>query len=210
MSILHTAIIKFLNIFLFFMALIQINAQQKVPETIREEAEIALSHYPELKDTPIVFKIIKNIKKSTMRAQPKVNTLFKSKKKRAYVILISEKIKISEKVFYTKDVPKDIMIGWLGHELGHVIDYSKRSSLNLVWFGLKYYFSGSYIKEAERAADTYAVTHGMHDYILQTKRFILENADIDEKYKERIRRYYLSPDEIMEIVKEYEASKQTE
>jgi len=210
MSILHTAIIKFLNIFLFFMALIQINAQQTVPETIREEAEIALSHYPELKDTPIVFKIIKNIKKSTMRAQPKVNTLFKSKKKRAYVILISEKIKISEKVFYTKDVPKDIMIGWLGHELGHVIDYSKRSSLNLVWFGLKYYFSGSYIKEAERAADTYAVTHGMHDYILQTKRFILENADIDEKYKERIRRYYLSPDEIMEIVKEYEASKQTE
>lgn len=188
------------------MALAQLNAQHSVPETILEEAKTALSHYPELKDTPITFKIIKNIKQSTMRAQPVIGTLLKSKKKRAYVILISEKIKISDEVFLTKDVPKGIMIGWLGHELGHVIDYSHRSSLNLIWFGMKYYFSGSYIKEAERAADTYAVTHGMHDYILQTKRFILDHAKIDEKYKERIRRYYLSPEEIMDVVKQHETT----
>ncbi|CAZ96756.1 M48 family metalloprotease [Zobellia galactanivorans] len=188
------------------MAFVQLHAQHLAPDAIKEEAGIALSHYPELADTPITFKIVKKVKQSTMRAQPKFNSLIKGRKKRAYVILISEHIKISNQVFLTQDVPKDIMIGWLGHELGHVMDYRERSTLNLIWFGLKYYFSGAYIKEAERAADTFAVAHGMHEYILKTKTFILENADIDEKYKARIRRYYLSPEEIMAIVKKREAS----
>ena len=188
------------------MAFVQLNAQHTVPDVIKNEARIALSHYPELEQTPITFKIVKKIKQSTMQAQPKFNNLFKGRKKRAYVILISEKIKISDTVFFTKDVPSDIMIGWLGHELGHVMDYRNRSTLNLIWFGLKYSFSGSYIKEAERAADTFAVAHGMHDYILKTKHFILDHAEIEEKYKERIRRYYLSPEEIMAIVKERETT----
>ncbi|MBT9187819.1 MULTISPECIES: M48 family metalloprotease [Zobellia] len=188
------------------MAFVQLNAQHTVPDVIKNEARIALSHYPELEQTPITFKIVKKIKQSTMQAQPKFNSLFKGRKKRAYVILISEKIKISDTVFFTKDVPSDIMIGWLGHELGHVMDYRNRSTLNLIWFGLKYSFSGSYIKEAERAADTFAVAHGMHDYILKTKHFILDHAEIEEKYKERIRRYYLSPEEIMAIVKERETT----
>ncbi|MDO6818842.1 hypothetical protein [Zobellia sp. 1_MG-2023] len=188
------------------MAFVQLNAQHTVPDVIKNEARIALSHYPELEQTPITFKIVKKIKQSTMQAQPKFNSLFKGRKKRAYVILISEKIKISDTVFFTKDVPSDIMIGWLGHELGHVMDYRNRSTLNLIWFGLKYSFSGSYIKEAERAADTFAVAHGMHDYILKTKHFILDHAEIEEKYKERIKRYYLSPEEIMAIVKERETT----
>lgn len=184
------------------MTTISINAQHIVPDSVRTEAGKALSHYPELKNTPITFKFKKNINTSTMRAQPKFWSLFRSRKNRKYVVLMSERIKISGKEFLTKDIPKDIMIGWLGHELGHVMDYRNRSSLNLIWFGIKYTFSGSYIKEAERAADTYAVSHGMGDYILKTKAFILNNAEIEEKYKARIRKYYLSPEEIMTLVEE--------
>ena len=187
------------------MPLISLNAQHKVPEAIQDEARTALSHYPLLENVPITFKFKKKINQSTMRAQPKFWSLFKPKRKRAYVVLISENIRISGKTFLTKDIPKDIMIGWLGHELGHIMDYRERSSLNLIWFGIKYTFSGSYIKEAERAADTYAVSHGMYEYILKTKSFILDNAEIDELYKERIRKYYLSPEEIMALVKEMDS-----
>lgn len=187
------------------MTLLSLNAQHLAPRSIGNEADIALSHYPELKHTPITFKFKKNIEKSTMRAQPIFWSLFRSRKNRKYVVLMSEKIKISGRVFLTKDIPEDIMVGWLGHELGHILDYSNRSSLNLIWFGIKYTFSGSYIKEAERAADTYAVAHGMEKYILKTKSFILDNAEIDKKYKERIRKFYLSPEEIMTLVKEREA-----
>jgi len=140
-----------------------------------------------------------------MQAQPLFGSLFTTRKKRKYVVLISEKIKISGKEHLTKDVPKNIMVGWLGHELGHIMDYQNRSSLNLVWFGFKYTFSGSYLKEAERAADTYAVSHGMASYIVDTKNFILDNAEIQEKYKARIRKFYLSPEEIMVMVEEHDA-----
>ncbi|HZJ19884.1 MAG TPA: hypothetical protein VFD35_05970 [Pricia sp.] len=194
---------------LLFMTQIALNAQHIVPDSIQEKVRIALSHYPKLENTPITFKFKKQIKKSTMQAQPIFWSLFKSRKKREYVVLISEKIKISGKEYLTKDVPKNIMIGWLGHELGHIMDYQNRSSLNLIWFGAKYTFSGSYLKEAERAADTYAVSHGMGSYIVETKNFILDNAKIQEKYKARIRKFYLSPEEIMVMVEKRETSSES-
>ncbi|MCB4808341.1 hypothetical protein LG651_08760 [Tamlana sp. 62-3] len=171
-----------------------------IPVSIKQEVETALKYYPELKDTHIEFKFKKNIKKSTMQAQPKLSSFFKTKEHRDYVILISETFKISDKKFLTKNIPSDILIGWIGHELGHIKDYQNRSTLNLIGFGVKYLFSDNHIVEAERAADTYAVKHGMAKYIIKTKNFILNNADITTAYKNRIKKYYLSPEEIMEIV----------
>jgi hypothetical protein len=172
------------------------------PELIKKEAKLALSYFPQLENTKITFKFKSDIKKSTMQAQPDFKSLLRSKSKRKYYILISEKFKISGEEFKTVDVPSDVMTGWLGHELGHLLDYQNRSSFNLIWFGIRYLYLEKHIVEAERAADTFAVNQGMEEYILETKNFILNHADIDENYKKRIQRYYLSPEEIMEIVQE--------
>ena len=180
-------------------------AQHIIPEIIKEEATTALSYYPELENTVIEFRFKKDIKKSTMLAQPVFWSLLNPRKKRKYLILMSRKFKISGKEFKTVNVDSDILIGWLGHELGHITDYKNRSSLNLIWFGIKYALSDNYIREAERAADAYAVTSGMEAYILKTKHFILNNAEIDAAYKARIKKYYLSPDEILLLVKAREA-----
>lgn len=187
------------------MSLIALNAQHSVPASLINEAKTALSHFPLLDQTEINLKFKKNLGKSTMKAQPKFWSLLGSKKNRKYVILISEKIKITDKVFLTKDIPENIMIGWIGHELGHIMDYKNRSSLNLIWFGIRYSLSGTFVKEAERIADTFAVEHDMGSYILETKNFILENAEIDEKYKSRIRKFYLSPETILELINEKSA-----
>ncbi|MCK7590086.1 hypothetical protein M0G43_05845 [Subsaxibacter sp. CAU 1640] len=173
---------------------------QEFPEIIENEIITALDYYPELKDTHIEFRFKKNIKKSTMQARPTFGSFFRSRKNRKYVILISETFKISEKRFLTTEIPSRILVGWIGHELGHIVDYQDRSKTNLIWFGLKYLFSDNHIVEAERAADTYAVSHGMESYILETKKFILNHADITPTYKSRIQKYYLSPEEIMDLV----------
>lgn len=173
-----------------------------VPDEIWRETFIALSHYPELKDTPIEFKFKKKIKKSFMQAQPKVGTLLKNKKKRSYYVLISEKVVIDDQVFEVKNAPSDVLIGWIGHELGHIMDYRERSSANMLWFGIKYLTSKNYIKEAERAADTYAVNHGLGKYIIATKDFILNNTHLADSYKSRIKKLYLSQEEIMVLVDE--------
>ena len=183
------------------------SAQHKIPADIKTNVTKALAYYPQLKDTKIEFRFKKNIKKSTMQARPTFGSFFKSRKNRHYVILISEKFKIADKEFLTRHIPDAIFIGWIGHELGHIMDYQNRSKLNLIWFGLKYVFSQNHIVEAERAADSFAVAHGMEDYILKTKDFILNNADITQSYKDRIKKYYLSPEEIMELVEHRDAEK---
>lgn len=193
---------KHLIITILFMSTLTSYAQKTIPQSIEHEVKTALDYYPELKDSAIEFRFKKNIKKSTMQARPKFSSFFKSKKNRDYVILISEKFKISDKEFATKDIPSDILIGWIGHELGHIMDYQNRSKLNLIWFGITYVLSDKHIIEAERAADTFAVAHGMESYILKTKDFILNHSSITPSYKLRIEKYYLSPEEIMDIVNE--------
>lgn len=183
------------------IAISQIDLTNKIiPENIKEEALLALSHYPELKDTAIEFKFKNNIKKSTMQAQPTFGSVFSPKEDRSYIILISRKIQIEDETFTVDDIPSDVLVGWLGHELGHVMDYRHRTGVGMIIFGLKYLFSGTHIREVERAADTYAIEHGMGTYILKTKNFILDNANFSEKYKAKLRRLYMSPEEVMQLI----------
>ena len=182
------------------MTITSASAQHNIPVSIHDEIQTALEYYPELEKTPIEFRFKPNIKKSTMQARPTFGSFFRTKKNRKYVVLISETFKISDKKFLTTHIPSDILIGWIGHELGHIVDYQHRSKTNLIWFGVKYLLSDNHIVDAERAADTYAVSHGMEDYILKTKDFILNHAEITQAYKLRIQKYYLSPEEIMDIV----------
>ena len=176
-----------------------------IPKTIINEVETALSYYPELKNTAINFEFKKNIKKSTMQAQPTASSFLKRKGQRSYNIFISETVKISGEVLNTIDMPQEVLIGWIGHELGHVMDYKNRSNLNLMWFGVKYLLSDNHIATAERAADTYAVQSGMEQYILKTKDFILSQANLEQSYIARIKKYYLSPEEIMDIINQRDA-----
>ncbi|WP_166435202.1 hypothetical protein [Christiangramia sabulilitoris] len=173
-----------------------------VPDVIWREAYVALSHYPELRDTPIEFKFKKKIKKSFMQAQPKLGGLLKNRKNRSYVIYMNEKFKIEDEVFDVTAVPSEVLIGWLGHELGHIMDYRDRSALEMVWFGVRYLTSDNYIREAERVADTYAVNHGLGQEIIATKNFIINHSRLSDTYKNRIQDLYLSPEEIMVLINE--------
>lgn len=204
---------KALLIFLLFIAF-PIHAQQLpmkqkdslkftnkiVPDEIWREAYVALSHYPELKDVPIEFRFKKKIKKSFMQAQPVFSDLLKKRKNRGYIIYMNEKFNIEEEKIEVTSVPSEVLIGWLGHELGHVMDYRERHGIGLIWFGLKYLTSKNYIREAERAADTYAVNHGLGENIIATKDFILNQSRLSQTYKDRIKRLYLSQEEIMVLI----------
>ncbi len=173
-------------------------ANKIIPEVIRCEAEIALSYYPALDDARIEFRFKSDIKNSMMQAQPR--GFFKGKSGRHYVININERFFIDNESLAIKDVPSNVLIGWLVHELGHIMDYHERSSMGLVVFGFKYVTSGNYLRKAERAADTYAVDHGCGDYLVSCKEYILGHEDLPEAYKAKIRRSYLCPDTIKSML----------
>ncbi|MDQ3101615.1 MAG: hypothetical protein M3R08_09530 [Bacteroidota bacterium] len=174
-----------------------------IPEAILCETEIALSYYPELKDARIVFRFKKEIRNSLMQAQPR--GFFMGGNGRYYVINISERFFIDEQTKAIKGVPSEALIGWLVHELGHVMDYHGRSSMGLVIFGFKYVTSGKYLRQAEKTADTFAVENGCGNYLVDCKEFILGHDELPERYKQKIRRSYLSPASINEMVVAREA-----
>lgn len=177
-----------------------------IPKVIENEVLKALSFYPELKETPIDFVFKRNIKRSVMQAQPKINTMLGAK--RGYNINISALFRLTTSAIPIHQIPSDIMIGWIGHELGHIMDYENRNVTGMIRFGVGYLVSSKYVKQAERVADTFAVNHGLGSYIVKTKHFILNHASLSQKYKDKIARLYLSPDDIMEQVRKLEVAQQ--
>ena len=180
---------------------------KKIPKVIEKEVLKALSFYPELQSVSINFVFKQNIKKSVMQAQPRIETMFNKKENRGYNINISSLFKLTHTAIPIQQIPADIMIGWIGHELGHIMDYHNRDIFGMIRFGFGYLFSTKYIQQAERVADTFAVMHGLGHYIIQTKNFILNHAELPEKYKQKIARLYLSPDDIVEQVRLLEVQK---
>lgn len=184
---------------------------KKIPASLRDVTLEALSHYPELINTKIDFQFKSSISGSVMQAQPKVGSLFtKSKKERAYKIKISRFLKLEDEKVPIDELPRDVLLGWIGHELGHIQDYVDRSAFDLLSFGMKYYFSRRFISEAEIRADSYAVTHGLGEKIIATKNFVLNHEKLPVAYKNKIKSLYMSPGEILSMVETDEVEENEE
>ncbi|MBD3630396.1 hypothetical protein [Cyclobacterium sp.] len=177
------------------------STNKSIPLEIRDITLEALSYFPDLFETEIDFQFKKNIHGSVMQAQPKVGSLlFSSKKERGYRIKISRYLALEDEAVPIESLPKEVLLGWIGHELGHIQDYLERSAFNLLGFGVKYYLSKSFVSEAEIAADSYAVASGLGEKIIATKNFVLNHEKLPEGYKTKIRTLYMSPGEILSMV----------
>ena len=185
--------------------LMQFAHNKEIPSRIGKNVLKALSFYPELKNTKISFLFRSDIRGSVMQAQPVFRTLIKNRKNRRYRINISEHFKLIDMNMPIEQIPDEVMIGWIGHELGHILDYEHKTGAEMVAFGCQYYLSPRYVKQAEIVADSLAVERGLGNYIVATKRFILNHAHLPQAYKDKIARLYLSPDVILEQVKKLEA-----
>jgi hypothetical protein len=173
---------------------------KNIPSEIREVTLKALSFYPALKNVKIDFVFNENIRKSFMQAQPRYTSMYGSRKWRSYLVKISRNFSLNGKKVPIQNLPGDVLVGWIGHELGHIMDYLRKNNWSLMLFGLGYFTSRSFIITAERAADTYALDHGLGGYLLSTKEFILQQAGMPERYIRRIKRLYLPPEEIMDMM----------
>ncbi|MGY6744681.1 MAG: hypothetical protein ACXIUQ_18230 [Cecembia sp.] len=176
-----------------------------IPVEILDPVKEALSHFPDLKEVTIAFEFKERIKGSVMQAQPKILSLFvDGKEKRKYRIKITRELDFGDVVVPIEDVPNDALVGWIGHELGHIMDYLDRSATNMMRFGFKYLVSKHKVVEAELAADGYAIECGLGHQVLATKEYILNHDGFDDDYKEKIRTLYPSPGAIISLQEEFE------
>ncbi len=183
---------------------------KEIPESIAPQVLKALSFFPELLETDIRFRFKEDLRGPVMAARPVVGTMLRHRSRRAYQVLINPMFKLRHLETPMDHIPDSVMIGWVGHELGHIMDYQTKSSVGLAAFGLQYWISDSFVKKAERVADTYATRQGLGQYIVAHKYFVLGHADLPRHYKARIARLYLSPDDIVELIVRLEAEESGE
>ena len=145
----------------------------------------------------------KKLGKTTMQAQPLIDKNFWSRKTRSYKVDCNHQTQVDHPI-RIKKLPKDVLEGWFAHEVGHILDYHQRNWFNLMVLGILYLFSKRRIIKAEHQADLYAIEYGFSTKILATKRFILNHTDITQKYKDRILKYYMSPEAVEEAILNHE------
>lgn len=162
--------------------------------------------YSSLSAHTIYFRQI-DLARSAMRAQPVLNWKFFRRATREYRIDYSCHQKVAVHTEF-QDLPDEVIRGWIAHEAGHLVDYLNRPWLGMLSFGVNYAFNRPFLREAEKRADHIAVEHGFGREIVATKNYLLNNGALPKKYRRRLRKYYLSPDEIEGLILAWEEGEQ--
>ncbi|MFP4089436.1 MAG: hypothetical protein ACLFUB_05290 [Cyclobacteriaceae bacterium] len=156
---------------------------------------IALAYYPELHDVKVRF-VYKDIKTS-LAARPGIRNLFRKRKNRVYTIFIDNKVENGEGVLF-EDFPLNAQVGGMGHEYAHIIDYSERSALNILWLGIRYFLSDKSKAKLEHEVDKITIERGLGWQTLAWEKFIIERSQASDKYKNYKSGLYLSSEDIIQ------------
>ncbi len=154
---------------------------------------VALSHYPELHYKKISLKL-KSIN-STMQAQPSPNFIVKRKIKRGYSIFVNNNSDLTG-LDYT-ELSFNGLVGWIGHEFAHLIDYSSMNNRELLGFITAYIFDKRTMRRTERNADRETIKRGLGIQLLDGVAFFEKNKKVSKRYRKRKQKNYLSEEEII-------------
>jgi len=167
-----------------------------IPTEIELECLTALSYYPELKNTKIVFKFGSPL--STMVSRPNLKSIFRSGNKREYQIIV-RKPGTSKKGLEWNELSFNSLIGWIAHELGHIVHYSHKTSGGILFTGIKYGFPG-YRRRMERFTDNLVIQHDLGYALFEGTDYCINYSNAKPHYKKYMEKYYLSPTEIKERI----------
>lgn len=166
------------------------------------ETEIisALSYYPELDSTRIVFKEAKI--KASLNARPTIGSLlFRRRANRKYVIRI--KPNNVDSVATLDQVGFNGAVGVLGHELNHIVDYSNRGFFRII-ARLFSYTNKKGKRRYEGEIDRMTVEKGLGWQLYDWEDYVLNKSNAKAKYKDYKRAVYFTPNELIIIMKELE------
>lgn len=174
--------------------------KKSIPVEFEKEILTALTFFPQLIDHRIDFQLRKGY--APLSSRPTYGGLFRSAKKRKYKVFISTGSGQMWDSIILKYAPFDPSVGVLGHELSHVLNFSRMSGLSLVGLGINH-VSKSYMNRFEFLTDSLCIEQGMGEYLLSMGVYVRKKfgaADPEEllvkgekgNYKER----YMSPSTI--------------
>lgn len=151
------------------IAALRVTGNKQLPRGYEKEALIALAHFPELKNVPIKFKVIKSF--ATLKTRPAFWSLFKPKGKRSYVITISNQTQQKLMPISFEYLPELARIGIIGHELSHVSDFSKKTAWQWMMVAIGH-LSRHFMDSLEFHTDKICIEHGLGNELQTWSRFV--------------------------------------
>ena len=177
-----------------------------LPQGFEHQALLALSHFPELKDVKVKFKI--RSKGGPFVSRPTFwSTFFKGRKKRIYLILISDTPKGRFGPILLKNMPLGAQVGVLAHELGHTSYFTERNVFGMVRV-IAGNLSEKFLDRFEYANDRSVIEHGLgfqlhawSSHAINTLRVGEESPKKDKFEKVMQRERYMFPSTIREVMR---------
>ncbi|WP_291131663.1 hypothetical protein [Flavobacterium sp. UBA7682] len=177
-----------------------------IPEKYEAQILIALSYYPELKDTQIEFRVKKT--KTPLTSKPNILSFLLSAKKRKYCVTISEQSNTYLEPILFKNLSFNAQIGVLGHELAHIANYRQKGfgkMFNIIGIEI---FSKKQVDKFEYNTDRVCINHGLGYQLLDWSKWVRQNLGRDNwrgannitinPKKER----YMNPESILKMINE--------
>ncbi len=138
--------------------LLQYAVHKQLPPGYEQETLEAISHFPELKNVSIRFRVKKSY--ATLKTRPTLISFFMPRKHRSYVITISNKTIEKLMPLMFANLSTAARIGVIGHELSHVADLSQRTTWQCFKIGIGH-LSASYMDRFEYNTDMICIQHGL-------------------------------------------------
>lgn len=175
---------------------------KELPPGYELQTLIALSHYPELKDTRIRF-MVKNVS-IPLSSRPHWASMFRSAANRRYQVIIDTEREGSASVLLLKNQPFNAQIGIIGHELSHTVYYLHRSFFGIV--ADAFCQLGDCRIGFERSTDRRLIEYGLGWQRLDHARFVRGNIARSPQQAldmESAKGAYMSPAEISAILENH-------
>jgi hypothetical protein len=144
---------------------------KEIPGQYQKPILAALSHFPELKDVHIIFRIRKQY--TPLSTKPDVASVFKRKNYRTYIITISDQTIDTLKRLLFQNLTFEEQVGVIGHELSHVVDFNSKNFPQTVGIGIGH-ISKKYLDKMEFNTDRICIQHGLGQYLLAYSEHVRE------------------------------------
>ena len=148
-----------------------------IPQDMRSQVLIALSFYPELRNTKIILRYRK--RRTPLSSRPRVWSTFRKKKNRTYVITISIKSNQHLMPILFSNLPYNTQIGVIGHELSHISAYRTQTSGQLLGLYTSLLKSKN-VDAFEFSTDSTCIAHGLGHQLLAWSSYVRNALDIPE------------------------------
>ena len=179
-----------------------IGDNKSIPEKYSLSILLALSHFPELREIPIQFRLTAD--GAPMESSFNILTLLLPKGKRKYVILLLDE----EGTFYDpiimKNLSLDLQIAIMAHELCHTIYYHDLNTLEVIKWGMEYLVSPQFAGIHERNSDLLAIYKGFGWQLYNYAYFVRHVSVLKDYYESEegkwIDSFYMTDEEILNIM----------